>query len=433
MPPETVITPDQRTLHTRWLLELTQLPTASGKEHRVIRWIERWTADRADLRLHRDPAGNLIITRASDTDLARPALYFTAHLDHPAFVIEERIAADEYALSFRGGVMDEYFNRARVALYAADNSRHAATIAGVIETPKDALYKRYRAKLDAPTAALKPGDVGTWDFPPAEIADGLVHTTACDDLAAAAAALAAFDILRSAPAPSSGAAVPAASTPSSPRATGGSPARATTSTTSTPAAGGPLARLLFTRAEEIGFIGAIAAVKHQSIARNSRVIALENSRSFPDSPIGEGPIVRVGDRISIFSPSLTDAVAKRAEDLGGPQPTARQKTADAPRWKWQRKLMPGGACEASVFCNAGYEATCVCLPLGNYHNMADLANVQSGTNTTPPTAAREHISLADFEGLVDLLVACGTRLGAGGSLAERFDKLYADRKSVLSE
>jgi hypothetical protein len=45
--------------------------------------------------------------------------------------------------------------------------------------------------------------------------------------------------------------------------------------------------------------------------------------------------------------------------------------------------------------------------------------------------AREFISVKDFEGLVDLLVACGRRLPAQGGLGDRFDKLYEERKWVL--
>jgi endoglucanase len=166
----------------------------------------------------------------------------------------------------------------------------------------------------------------------------------------------------------------------------------------------------------------------------SRVLALENSRSFDDSPIGGGPIVRVGDRMSVFSPSLTGAVAKRAEEIsGGPAtPMASQKVTDR-SWKWQRKLMAGGACEATVFCGFGYEATCLCLPLGNYHNMTDLAAVQARKNTTKPRVGREFISIADFDGLVDLLVACGQKLPDGGSARGLVEKLWNERAFVLSE
>lgn len=404
-----LISAAERAEHLRWLLELTQIPTATGREWRVEAWIESWARQRPDVRLERDGAGNITLSvpfsersvggeaRADD----RP-VYFTAHLDHPAFVVERVVGPHELELSFRGGVMRDYFTDARVrVLDRWDRWRRAAVRPLTQDGAPDprSPFPLYLAQLEPGDAAeFAPGDVGVWDLPGSEEIDGLVHTPACDDLAAAAAALAALDVLRGV----------------TPRAD---------------------VRVLFTRAEEVGFIGAIAAVAGPAptIPRAARVLALENSRSFPESPIGGGPIVRVGDRLSVFSPSLTDAVAKRAEQIaGGPaQPTASQKLNDLPAWKWQRKLMSGGACEASVFCHAGYEATCLCLPLGNYHNMADLAAVQAGTNTTPARIEREFIARADFEGLVDLLVACGQGMEATSAHGAVFERLWREKSFVL--
>lgn len=387
---------------TTLLLQLTQLPTAAGKEQRVIDFIRQWAAARP-VTLAESPSGNLHITmkaRAANAAADPRPIYFTAHLDHPAFVVERIVAPGVLQLSFRGGVMDDYFKEARVAIFDSRDARHAARLTGKVDnTPGP--FPHYLAELVADTDAssIALGDIAVWDLPHADIIDGILHTNACDDLAALAAALDAFDILLTRPA-------------------------------TTPTAD---VRLLFTRAEEIGFIGAIAACREELMPKNSRVIALENSRSFADSPIGGGPIVRVGDRLSIFSPSLTDAIAKRAEELAGSaQPTASQKLSAAPAWKWQRKLMAGGACEASVFCSAGYEATCLCLPLGNYHNMADLEAVQAGKNTSPPVVGREYISIDDYFGLVDLLVACGERLPAISPMADRIEKLWNERKFVLT-
>jgi endoglucanase len=100
--------------------------------------------------------------------------------------------------------------------------------------------------------------------------------------------------------------------------------------------------------------------------------------------------------------------------------------------------MAGGACEASVFCAFGHAATCVCLPLGNYHNMADLAAVQAGTNTEKPTVGREYIAVSDYHGLVDLLLACCTDLADpvaanASSFRARIDSLWTDLKFVLDE
>lgn len=95
--------------------------------------------------------------------------------------------------------------------------------------------------------------------------------------------------------------------------------------------------------------------------------------------------------------------------------------------------MAGGACEATVFCAFGFEATCVCLPLGNYHNMGNLDEVQAGKDGAQADIDSEFISVDDFEGLVDLLVACGSNLPEVGGMMEKLDKLWAERRFVLEK
>ncbi len=393
MAERTPISPAARAAHLEWLLDLTQVPTVAGREGRVVRWIERWAAARPGVTLTPDGVGNLTLTRAG-LKPGLPILYFTAHMDHPAFVVERVVAPGVMQVAFRGGVMGDYFKSGRVRIFTAEDHTVTGTLTGTTEAGGP--FTHYLCELDPSRHVPQVGDVGVWALPPAAVIDGNVHTQACDDLAAAAAALAAFDVLLTLPPTQD-------------------------------------VRLLFTRAEEVGFIGAIAAVRQGTIPHGARLLALENSRSFEDSPLGGGPIVRVGDRISIFTPRMTDAVAKRAEQVaGGPaQALAQQKQGDLPAWRWQRKLMSGGACEASVFCDAGFDCMCICLPLGNYHNMGDLTAVQAGTNTRPATIEREYISVRDYEGLVDLLVACGIDLPASGSHGALFDKLYAERAFVL--
>ena len=337
-------------------------------------------------------------------------IYFTAHLDHPAFVVEQIVDPNELILSFRGGVMSDYFPDAEIRLHNSENGFTTATIVEEHDPDGKAWsetetrpFKMYRAKSGQPHAASV-GDIGTWALPDAEIVDdefgGIIHTNACDDLAAVAAALCAFDEIRMAQ-------------------ENGSDRNDV--------------RVLFTLAEEIGFIGAIGASRDGFMPKGSRIIALENSRAFPDSPIHGGPIVRVGDRISVFSPELTGAVAKVAERIaGGPaQPTASQKQSDMPKWKWQRKLMAGGACEASVYCAYGYTSTCVCLPLGNYHNMAGLTEAQAGTHEGAPRVGREYVGIDDFHGMVDLLIGCGMDLPQSPGFIERVEKLWNERKFVI--
>ena len=93
--------------------------------------------------------------------------------------------------------------------------------------------------------------------------------------------------------------------------------------------------------------------------------------------------------------------------------------------------MAGGACEASVFCAFGYEATCVCLPLGNYHNMGDVEAVQAERNTTPARVAREFIGVSDYHGLIDLLIACGQRLPDDPGFMSRIETLWTRHQGVL--
>lgn len=392
------IASERRDLYQRWLCEITRLPTAAGHEQRIVAWIDRWVQQRPDLAFERDIHGNLVVRPRERWGSGEAPVFITAHLDHPAFVVERVMDAGEVELTFRGGVMDDYFFDAPITIYHGNEHMVSATIARKAEGVQEPL-KRWVACLDA-GGNVSVGDIATWTLPAQEVIDGVLHTNACDDLAAVAAAIATMEELRRAR---------EAGTPSLD------------------------VRLLFTRAEEIGFIGAIGACLERTMPIESRVIALENSRSFVDSPIGGGPIVRVGDRVSVFTPELTGAVAKVAEDIaGGPAiPLASQKNAEGPQWRWQRKLMAGGACEASVFCTYGYQATCVCLPLGNYHNMADLDAVQAGKNAGRPRVGREHIALSDYFGMIELLVGCGQQLPDRPPFKQRVEKLWNDLAFVL--
>lgn len=357
------------------LLETTSLPTAAGREDRVIAAIERWVAARAKrVVLARDRFGNLTVAQhgflAACAKRRVAPVMITAHLDHPAFVVTAVRAVRktvELDLEFRGGVHDPYFKGAMLEVF--DRGTRKSFDAKIVSLdaktdPATKPFKTVVARLVKPSAAksIAPGSIARWKFAKATVKKGLVHTHACDDLAAVAAALAAFDgISRDA----------------------------------------SLAHvaLLFTRSEEIGFIGAIGAARDGFVPKGARLICLENSRSFPhDSPIGAGPIVRVGDRLSVFTPELTNRVG----DI------AAAHAKDNPAFKFQRKLMPGGACEATAFAAYGIASTCVCLPLGNYHNMEEIDAVLAGTKKA--RVGREFISADDYHWLVELLEVVARRL-----------------------
>lgn len=388
------------------LLELTAIPTAAGREQRVIAWVHAWVHEREGVQITPDESGNLVIERpgAPSPAQVRP-LFITAHMDHPAFVVVD--VGDEGAtlsLAFRGGVKDPYFNNAPIIAYTGEDAPVRATLT---RAGKADPYRPCTADVHDEDRArardLKAGDIARWRLPDAlidtspvagEDVGEVLRTHACDDLAALGAALAAFDRLLHEP-------------------------------------GAAHVRLLLTRAEEIGFIGAIAACKAGTIPHESRVVLLENSRASSIAPVGDGPIVRVGDRMSTFHPGLTGALANLAREMdkqqkdlddGGPVP-----------FQWQRRLMTGGACEASCYQAFGYEASCLCLPLGNYHNMSELDRVEDEEPEALEHArcAPEHVAIRDWLGLVELLVQGGTRLEEPTPMRDKLETLFTERGDVL--
>ncbi len=382
--PSTPARPVDAARFEKWLLELTSLPTAAGKEERVIAWIERWTKERSkDLQLDHDPFGNLLITQRRRSIKGVAPIWFQAHLDHPAFVVRAILDAKTIELEFRGGVHDPYFDHASIEVIDEKGRATIATITSIESTAKP--FKIATARLKSSPRSLSIGDIGRWLLPKPKIAKGLLHTHGCDDLAAVAAALCALDRIRA-------------------KHDHGH------------------VGILLTRAEEIGFIGTIGAARAGTLATDARVICLENSRSFAESPIGGGPILRVGDRRSVFTPELTNRI--------GDVLLAHQKMH--PSFVFQRKLMAGGSCEATAFAAYGYRSTCLCLPLGNYHNMADIDGVLAGKR--PAKVASEFISISDFHGLIGMLEVISHSLDIASVPATRdaMETLWKDLAFVLS-
>lgn len=347
-------------------------------------WIDGWLDPmRKRLDVRRDDAGNYLIQR-KDRDKAAQPLLVTAHLDHPAFIVTHR-RGNTAELEFRGGVHDPYFVGTPIEIMDFAGRTTRATITALDANAKP--FKRVTARLHGRAhGAPAVGDIARWLLPAprlvsravgAPTADGtprevrVVETHACDDLAAVAAACCAFDaLLRARWARNIG--------------------------------------LLFTVAEEVGFIGAIHAARGMLIPRGARLLCLENSRSFPhDSPIGNGAILRVGDRLSVFDSAFTNALSRAF--------TKHAKTNSA--FRWQRKLMAGGACEATAFAAHGFESTCLCLPLGNYHNMSDIDGVIGGAR--PARIAPEFVSLDDWHSLIDMLLIAARWHARDGASAKR--------------
>ena len=176
----------------RFLLEITSLPTAAGREDRVIAAIEAWVAARKDrLVLSRDRFGNLTIARhdfleacARGTKSGMKPVMITAHLDHPAFVVmavRAKGTSVELDLEFRGGVNDPYFKGAMLEVFDRKTKKSFdAKIVSLDATtdPATKPFKTVVARLARPAAAkhIAPGSIARWKFPKAEVRAGIAHT-----------------------------------------------------------------------------------------------------------------------------------------------------------------------------------------------------------------------------------------------------------------
>ena len=327
------------------LTALCSVPTAPFVEGRVVAFVEEFVRARKGLRLSRDDDGNLLI-EARGTQRGAARWVFTAHMDHPGFVA--RAMTDDRTLTadFRGAVLASYVLGSKVRFFPDGAAEIRGTVTDVVAQAKGTPWAK--SATIAVARPVPPNAPGMFDQGVGRVKGKRFYSRVCDDLAGAAAALAMIDELARKPAPS------------------------------------PVAVLL-TRAEEAGFIGAIAAVlKPRLLTKDDRIVAIETSAEQPYAPQGKGAIIRIGDRTSVFNSSLSYFMTQQAEAL---------KKRDA-AFAYQRALMPGGTCEATVYDVWGYHAGSICVALGNYHNM-DRAKEAIGP---------EYIDLADWANMVKLFL-----------------------------
>ena len=145
---------------------------------------------------------------------------------------------------------------------------------------------------------------------------------------------------------------------------------------------------MLTRAEEVGFVGAIGHFELgllQQARRPVVCVSLEASRTLPGAIIGKGPIVRLGDRRTVFDSSGSHVLS-----------TLAQKILPG---KYQRRIMDGGSCEGTAATAYGLPVIAMSVPLGNYHNEGFEGGQQCNHKGGP---APEFIHLDDLSGQLKL-------------------------------
>jgi endoglucanase len=229
--------------------------------------------------------------------------------------------------------------------------------------PKDRLTKGKVARF---------GEFGMWDLPAFELRDGLIRSRACDDLIGCVEIVALFQELE----------------------------RLEVDAT---------CYGLFTRAEEVGFVGAVHLAKSWPLDEQVRFVSLETSAPRGGAEMGSGPVVRAGDRMSIFDDAVTAELLQAATNESIPV---------------QRCLLDGGACEATATQLYGIPSAGMSVLLGNYHNCAPDGGIDV-----------EYVSLADVKAMIKLIVATTIKMAAGGntksakaSMRDRLEQRVRDHR-----
>lgn len=368
------------------LSELGKLPATSYWEDGPVRYLAA-RARESGLEVSIDDWGNVLVTKAG-TNADAAGIAFIAHTDHPGY---EVVAQDGTILTLKtlGGVGIAAGQAGTSILVIGKNGRRSsATVTGADPAAGNFAKSRESAGwlgTDTIYAELKTDeDLGELPVPAVPDlvdfdigADGLIRMRAADDLAGCAAILAALE-----------------------------------SIVDTPTEGSVYG--LFTRAEEVGLVGARIAAENELVPKNTIIVSVETSSVLPGAEIGEGVVIRTGDRAATFDYEAEAYLADAVQ---------RIKSAN-PDFKIQRQLMSAGGCEASAFKAFGYTVTGTAFPLGAWHNRGE-----SGVEP-------EFISKDDFVGGATLLAEAAKLAGTNpaGVLArlsdtpsEEADRLKIDR------
>jgi len=350
-------------------MKIAACPTAACHEGHVRVCLLEQLRDLPHLTTRLDEFGNLHAAYHHEADDREP-FRVVAHMDHPAFVVHRAGGMEE--LHFAGGVSEKYF-AGKTLVFHNEETREPLGRASIKNTAFSDEAKRVTIDRGIPAEAT----FAVWDLPKARCTKKLFISPACDDLAQVSTVLA---LLRRLALSDTKASVHA----------------------------------LFTRAEEIGFAGSFASLKAKEPLSSIPTLSLETSQARGFARVDAGPVVRVGDRTSIFDSKVTHWLETAFHDLQVKRPATA----------WQRLLMGGGTCEATVFHRGGLPTGALCVALNNYHNMG------------PGTAIRsESISLRDWQGLYDFLFFLATEAktcqAADDAIAARFARLEANLLPML--
>ena len=335
-------------------------PTVSFHERRVAREISTiLLANGIDAR--QDRWGNVVAELDGDDTMA--PLVFVAHMDHPGFEAIEAVEVNDdeemIVAEPRGGLGTRAYD---VGTEVRIVSRDGLTIHGTIEShgllrpvgngrfartdrvmikPETSAFVRRASDLMYPAAVVL-------DLTSFGVEGQMIRARQLDDLAGCAAILASLIAVSN------------------------------DGSTHRPIVG------LFTRAEEVGLVGAALAAADEFVGKNAIIVSVETSLKSEIAKQGDGVVIRVGDRMTTFDHNAEAVLHAASYRIG------EREGTDG--FKVQRALMGAGGCEASAFKAHGYRVTGTSFPLGAWHNTEDDGSI-----------VPEYIHVDDFRSGVALI------------------------------
>jgi len=361
-------------LNKTLLNDLLSQPTAPFKEGYVLSFL-KGILEHHEIPYFLDTHQNLLLGASSQQEYRAllkskknsPLLIFAAHMDHPGFHGLEWISKKLLQVKWHGGTPTSHLQGSRVWLQSEYSSQtHWSGSGKIIKaqlTVSGRSIESALIELNTPVdIQLKAASImGGFQFKsPVWCEEDLIYTHVADDL------VGCFSIL-------SLALQYLSKTSQSKKKRGKS---------------SPLFLGLLTRAEEVGFIGALSHLELGYLSKAQRrvtFVSLETSRTLPGAEIGKGPIVRLGDRFTVFDAGALRGLIETAEKhLPG---------------KYQKRIMDGGSCEATASSAYGIPSIGISVPLGNYHNQS----LEGGPDAAAPGGpAPEFVAVKDIQGMIDL-------------------------------
>jgi putative aminopeptidase FrvX len=331
---------------SRFLSAVLDAPTAPLLEERVAHWVRSFSAQH-QLPLAQDPHGNLVLTydgqggRSEELPLA-----FLVAMDHPGCELVA-VAGDAAEGLWHGDLPTALARDTRVRVHGRQTQATARVVSWTSrETPIGECVDRVLLQLEG---RAQVGDLAVLDLPGLRLEGDVVVGRSTLHLVGVAAML---DLLER-------------------------------FVTHRPAC---RVQLFCVRASTLGFAGTIGLLERGALLPGQCVVAVGGVAAQIGAQPGAGPVVRVGDALSLYDGALLRSL----------QEAAGRYAASHANVRWQLSHLPLGAADAGVLSLFGRRAGALAVPIENAMNLG------RGSDGRLRLEA-ERFSLTDYLGLVNLL------------------------------